>query len=176
MPRFPIAILALLLSLLPLPAAAQVTLSFHSFSGSWLIGRYPHTFIVLEGALDETGAPVFENYGFSAVTASPAVLSGSVRGKIHIEPEKYVRSTNRHFSVPVTDAQYHAIIAEMRLWRDAPGRSYNLDQKNCVHFVARVAALVGLNAEVPQTMVRRPKRWLNFLTRINPQLGAKEIP
>jgi hypothetical protein len=41
--------------------------------------------------------------------------------------------------------------------------------------VARIAELVGLKVDVPQTMVRRPKLWLNLITRMNPQLGAREI-
>ena len=36
-------------------------------------------------------------------------------------------------------------------------------------------AMVGLKADVPQNMVRRPKLWLNLVTRLNPQLGAREI-
>lgn len=37
------------------PAAAQVQVSFHSFNGSVLFGRYPHTFVVFEGTLESTG-------------------------------------------------------------------------------------------------------------------------
>ena len=56
--------LAMLLALVALAcsagAAAEVRMSFHSFNGSVLFGRYPHAFIVLEGTLEETGAPVQE--------------------------------------------------------------------------------------------------------------------
>lgn len=166
---------ALLAALAAHPAAAQVMLSFHSFNGSMLGGRYPHTFIVLEGTLEESGQPVNENYGYTAVSATPDVLMGDVRGTIMIEQPRYIRTTNRHFTVPVSDAQYHAIVAEMRAWRDAPGRAYNLDRRNCVHFVARIAELAGLTVQVPQNLVRRPKAWLNLLSRINPRLGAAEI-
>ena len=40
---------------------------------------------------------------------------------------------------------------------------------------ARIAAMVGLSVNVPQNLVRRPKAWLNLITRINPQLGVREI-
>ena len=157
------------------PACAQVRLSFHSFNGSSLFGRFPHTFIELEGTLDETGQPVHENYGYTAVSTAEALLGGDARGTIMIEKPKYLSSTNRHFTVPVSDAQYHAIESEMRAWRDAPGKAYNLSRHNCVHFVARIAELVGLRVEVPQALVKRPKAWLNLITRLNPQLGAREV-
>src|SRR5262245_9343827 len=170
-----VALLALVLLALAQPALAQVRVSFHSFNGSMMGGRYPHTFIVLEGTLDATGQVINENYGYTAVSASPAVLMGNVAGTIMIEKAKYVTSTNNHFTVPISDAQYHAIIAEVRAWRDAPGRSYSLDHHNCVHFVARIAEIAGLRADVPQNLVRKPKAWLNYVTRLNPQLGASEI-
>lgn len=48
------------------PALAEVQIHFHSFNGSVVAGRYPHTFIVLEGTLEATGQVINENYGFSA--------------------------------------------------------------------------------------------------------------
>ena len=74
----------------------------------------------------------------------------------------------------VADAA-HAVIAEVQAWKSAPGKTYNLDHNNCVHFVAKIASLVGIRVEVPQEMVRKPKAWLNYITRMNPQLGAREI-
>lgn len=174
--RFLAAFVAFVSLTLPQLAQAQVRVSFQSFNGSWMVGRYPHTFVVLQGTLDSTGAAINENYGYTAKHATPAVLSGPVEGMIYIEEPKYISSTNHHFTVPISDALYHRIVEEMRTWRDAPGKTYSLDHHNCVHFVARIAELVGLKADVPQTMVRRPKMWLNYVTRNNPQLGAKEIP
>lgn len=169
------ALVALVLLALAQPAFAQVRLSFHSFNGSMMGGRYPHTFIVLRGTLDETGQAVDENYGYTAVSVGPGILMGNVAGTIMIEKPKYIASTNVHFTVPISDAQYHAIVAEMRAWRDAPGKAYNLDRHNCVHFIARIAEMVGLRADVPPDLVRKPKAWLNYVTRQNPQLGAREI-
>ena len=175
MTRFLAAFLCACLALLADPAAAQVRLSFHSFNGSVLWGRYPHTFIVMDGTLDATGQRVAENYGYTAVNANAAVLRGNVRGTVWSEDAKYIAGTNRHFSVAISDAQYHAIEAEVARWRTDPGQSYSLDHNNCVHFVARIAAMVGLAVQVPQAMVRRPKAWLNLMTRLNPQLGAREV-
>lgn len=169
------ALVAFLLLVTAQPAFAQVHLSFHSFNGSMVGGRYPHTFIVLRGTLEETGQAIDENYGYTAVSVGPAMLAGNVAGTIMVEKPKYVQSTNTHFTVPISDAQYHAIIAEMRAWRDAPGKAYSLAHHNCVHFVARIAQIVGLRADVPQKLVRKPKAWLNYVTRLNPQIGAREV-
>lgn len=168
--------IALLLSIIPLPALAAVTISFHSFNGSYLGGRYPHAFIVLEGTLESDGRRINENYGYSTSAGALAALNGNVRGIIQVEQPRYITSTNRHFSLTISDAQYHAIIAEVNAWRDTPDqRRYNLDTRNCIHFVARIATMVGISAPVPRNMVRRPKRWLNYVTGLNPQLGARPI-
>jgi hypothetical protein len=175
MHRFLAVFLFLLAAALPATAFAQVTLAFHSFNGSYLGGRYPHAFIVLDGTL-ANGTRVHENYGYSTSASALSALSGPVPGIIQVEKEKYIASTNRHFVVPITDAQYREIVAEVSAWKDAPGQKrYLLDQRNCVHFVARIAQIVGLKSDVPQKMVRRPKLWLNLITRLNPHLGAKEI-
>jgi hypothetical protein len=161
--------------LLPLPAAAQVLLSFQSFNGSMFGGRFPHTFVVLEGTLDATGAKVFENYGYSAKSVSPAVLTGPVEAIVMSEKPKYVTSTNRHFTVPISDATYWAIRAEVARWRDAPGKTYRLDENNCIHFVGRIAELAGIKVDYPKKLIRKPKAWLNHIAALNPQLEAKAI-
>lgn len=166
---------ALLLALVAAPAWAQVLLSFHSFNGSMLGGRFPHTFIVLEGTLEASGAPVRENYGYTAAKAGPAVLSGPVRHAILVEKPRYLTTTNRHFTVPVSDATYHRIRDEVARWRDEPGNAYRLDEHNCIHFVGRMAEIAGLKVDYPRRLIRRPKAWLNHITMLNPQLGAKVI-
>lgn len=156
-------------------AHAEVRVHFHSFDGSVLIGRYPHTFVVLDGTLEATGEPVSANYGFSAKKITPAVLNGPVKHKIVIEPQKYVHSTNRHFSIAISDAQYRSIVAEVEAWRNAPGNFYDLEERNCIHFVGRIASLLGVTVEYPESMLRRPKKWLNHLISLNPQLKARQI-
>jgi hypothetical protein len=168
-----ICLFALLLT--PLPAAAQVMLSFQSFNGSMFGGRFPHTFVVLQGTLEATGAKVNENYGYSAKSATPAVLAGPVQAIVMTEPPKYVTSTNRHFTVSISDSTYWAIRAEVAKWRDAPGKQYRLDQHNCIHFVGRIAELAGIRVDFPKALIRKTKAWLNYITGLNPQLGAKPI-
>ncbi|KWV91648.1 hypothetical protein [Erythrobacter sp. YT30] len=156
-------------------AFAAVKIHFHSFNGSVLFGRYPHAFIVLEGTLESTGETISENYGFTAKKVSPAILNGPVYHDISIEKPKYLKKTNRHFSLTLTDAQYRQIVAEMNKWKNAPGKFYDLDKRNCIHFVGRMAEIVGLKIEYPDKMLRRPKKWLNHITSLNPKLGAKTI-
>ena len=175
MGRLFITILAMLSLGWATPALADVQLSFHSFNGSVLFGRYPHTFVVLEGTLEETGQVVNENFGFTAKKVSTAILRGPVEHDILIEEPKYIAKTNRHFTITISDAQYQQVMAEMRAWRDAPGKYYDLDTRNCIHFVGEIARKMGLKVEYPKKMLRRPKKWLNHITELNPQLGASRI-
>jgi len=168
-------LLAIILSGWAKPALADVQLSFHSFNGSVLFGRYPHTFIVFEGELEETGEAISENYGFTARKVSPKILSGAVAHDVSVEEPKYIQKTNRHFTVTITDDQYREAIALMRAWRDAPGKHYDLKTRNCIHFVGEIARIAGLTIEYPQDLLRRPKKWLNYITKLNPHLGAAVI-
>ena len=156
------------------PAQAAVQVSFHSFSGS-VFGRYPHAFVVFEGTLDESGQAIKENWGFSATVAGPSVLMGPVKHGMYTEKDKYIRSTNRHFTVTVSDATYWRMRKEVEAWRDAPGKYYDLDTRNCIHFVGRIAELGGLRVDYPQSMLRHPKDWLNHIAALNPQLGAAPV-
>ena len=164
------ALLACLLVAAPVQAA--VTVHFHSFNGSVLFGRFPHTFLVFEGTLDGTGQVISENFGFTAKSTTQAI-SGPAEHDIMVEEPAQIRRTNRHFSVVLTDAQYRLLREEVETWRNQPGRYYNLDTRNCVHFVARLGELLGIQADVPANMVRRPRAWLNHVVRQNPQLGGR---
>ncbi len=175
MKRFFVHILALIALVWSGPALADVQIHFHSFNGSVLFGRYPHTFIVLDGELESTGEAVNENYGFTAKKVSPAILNGPVFHDISVEKPKYLKKTNRHFTLTITDAQYRRIVAEVNAWRNAPGKYYDLDNRNCIHFVGEMAKILGLKVEYPENMLRRPKKWLNHIAAMNPQLGAKRI-
>ncbi|MDJ0641617.1 MAG: hypothetical protein QNJ15_02265 [Erythrobacter sp.] len=175
MKRLLVHLLALLALVWSGPALADVQIHFHSFNGSVLFGRYPHTFIVLEGELESTGETVNENYGFSARKVTPAILSGPVEHMVLAESEKNVKKTNRHFTITITDAQYHRIIKEVRAWQNAPGKYYDLEKRNCIHFVGEMAKILGLKVDYPKKMLRRPKKWLNHVAAMNPQLGASAI-
>ncbi|MGB3795713.1 MAG: hypothetical protein WA957_05360 [Alteraurantiacibacter sp.] len=156
------------------PAQADVEVRFHSFNGSVLWGRYPHTFVVFDGVLED-GTRVYENYGFSARNTMEAISSDPAEHMILTETQDTIADTNRHFSVTVSDREYRRMLATVLAWRDYPGKYYDLDENNCIHFVAALARAAGLEADVPEDYLRRPKAWLNYITRKNPQLGAAEI-
>lgn len=164
------ALLALAAALIALPAHAEVLAHFHSFNGSVLFGRYPHTFVVFEGRLDDTGEQIDENWGFSAKTSSIAVLRGPVEHMMLSEEPKTIAKTNRHFTLRLSDAEYRRLRREVNVWHDAPGKFYDLDSRNCIHFVGRLAQLAGLRVDYPENLLRRPKAWLEHITELNPQL------
>lgn len=173
--RFSLLFLALLLIGAPRPVAAQVTLSFYSYSGSVILpGGYPHAYIRLEGTEDHTGEKVLKIFGFTPESTYQAALKGNVRGYVHeIIPRLLAgKKNNRHFSVILSDAQYHQVLAEVEKWRSS---TYNLGSRNCLHFVAAIARLVGIDAVVPDNLTRKPKAWLNFVGRRNPQLNATQF-
>lgn len=165
---------AVVLLVFSTPAQAHVTLAMHSFNGSMLWGRYPHAFIVLQGTLERDGRVINENYGFTASKVSTDLLSKNVRGLLETEKQKYVTSTNVHFKIKISDAVYDQIEAELPRWRDvAPNKTYNLNTNNCVHFVARIAAIAGYPLAVPADLVKKPRAYLNLFARQYPELGSK---
>jgi len=163
------------LLLLPATVQARVDVSFQSFNGSMFFGRYPHTFVVFDGRLDDTGQAVHENFGFSALHATPAILHGPVQQTILVEEERYITSTNRHFTVTVSDATYRRMRAEVEAWRNAPPPYYDLDSRNCIHFVGRMAQLAGLRVDYPRKLLRKPRAWLNHVAELNPQIAAQRF-
>lgn len=168
--------LAALLALVSASAAlAEVRVTFHSFNGSMPFGRFPHAFVSFDGTLDATGERIRENFGWSAKTIGPAVLSGPVHGIILVEKDKWLTKTNRHFTIAVTDAQYRRLRAEVEAFRTHPGKYYSLELRNCIHFVGRMAELLGLKVEYPPSMMRKPRQWLNHIGDLNPQLGARKF-
>lgn len=157
------------------PAAAKVAVEFHSFNGSVFFGRYPHTFVLFKGTLDDTGTKIDENFGFTAKHVTPAVLTGPVEGEIWVEEPKWIAKTNTHFTVTVDDATYRKMRAEVDFWGNHPGKFYDLDTNNCIHFVGKIAQMAGLKVDYPKKLLRKPRAWLNHISALNPQLHAKPI-
>lgn len=153
-------------------AYAAVTITFYSHDfGS----HFPHAFIVLKGNVDSTGEAVDTNYGFTAVNLSPSILFGSVKGKIETSKAKYVASSDPHFSITLSDAQYGQVVAKMEEWRDRPQKSYSLNKRNCVHFVAEVAQLLGLNTNAKSKYFKKPKTFLREVKTLNPGVGLAAL-
>lgn len=155
--------------LLPQAAAAQITVHFYSHE---LGNNFPHAFLVVEGRPQAGGASVDASYGFTAKAVTPAILMGSVAG--HVEPAKpdYIRRSDRKFSLALSDAQYAALMAVVNRWRALPGKSYNLNTRNCTHFIGEAAAAIGLKVVFDKALLKRPRSFLENVIRLNPGLAA----
>jgi hypothetical protein len=168
--------LAILLMALSIPgtAHAEVNVSFQSFNGSLFFGRYPHTFVIFEGRL-ASGQIVSSNFGFSAAKATPAVLTGAVKHMVMTEEPKWIAKTNRHFTITVSDPVYFRMMDEVAAWRNAPGKYYHLDNRNCIHFVGAILQLAGVKVDYPKNLLRKPRGWLNHIGLLNPHLNARQF-
>ena len=164
-------LLAALVLLGASPAAAAVEIAFYSRE---LGTRFPHAFVTLKGTPDRGGAPVDTNWGFSATAISPAILMGAVKGAVYSESAGYISGSNRHFRLTLSDAEYDAVVATVQKWRDLKQPSYNLNGQNCVHFVADVAATLGMAADKTGKLMKKPTSYLASLTAANrPWLDAR---
>ena len=152
------------------PASAAVEIAFYSreLGGN----NFPHAFVRLRGTIDATGAPVDTAYGFTARSVTPALLFGSVAGEVIVETPRQIARSDRQFAVILTDRQYGAVLAVVERWRNRPQPSYNLNRRNCIHFVAELAAAIGLRVDYPRELMRRPRSYLQHVRSLNPQLAA----
>ena len=160
--------LLLLCAGLAAPARAEVVVSFYSHDFG---DRFPHAFIVLKGTVDATGEAVDANYGFTATSVSPAILLGSVKGKVESSKPDYIAKSDRQFDVTVDDATYARVLAKVDEWRTREQPSYSLNKRNCVHFVMELAEIVGLTVNRKSKLFKKPKSFLIEVKGLNPQLG-----
>ncbi len=149
------------------PARAEVVVSFYSHDFG---DRFPHAFIVMKGTLDATGEVVDSNYGFTAVSVSPAILLGSVKGKVESSKPDYIEKSDRQFDLTVDDATYARVMAKVTEWRDREQPSYSLNKRNCVHFVMELAEVVGLKVDRKSKLFKKPKSFLIEVRGLNPAL------
>jgi hypothetical protein len=167
MSRLSALFVALLLLLSPAQTRAEVIATFYSHDFG---DHFPHTFFTLKGTVEATGEVVDTNYGFTAKTTSPAILFGSVIGIIESKEAKYIEDSNPHFTLKLGDAQYQSLIAHVEKWRDIPGKSYNLNKQNCVHFVMEAAELLGLTVNRKSKLFKKPKSFVLEMMTLNPHL------
>lgn len=158
-PRSVLASLAALFWLASaLPAQAAVTMTFwsHEFGNS-----FPHTFFTLRGIPDRGGAPVDVNYGFTARSISPAILMGTVKGRMDSVKRGYMEGSDAQFALTLTDAQYDQVVALTREWNEVGGDArYNLNKRNCVHFVQEAARRIGLTGLDHPSLMKKPRSFL----------------
>jgi hypothetical protein len=161
---------AAMLALLPLPAQAAVELTFYTRD---LGTQFPHAFVTLVGTPDRGGERIDTNYGFTATAVTPALLFGAVRGRVEAVGDGYVRASDAHFSVTLTDSELDRVMAAAERWRTMDQPSYHLKRRNCVHFIADMAAAIGMTAETPRNLMRRPRAFAESLIRANRQWLAQ---
>lgn len=147
------------------PAAAAVTITFYSHE---LGSSFPHAFVTMAGAPDRGGAATDADFGFTAKTVSPAILWGKVSGEVvSNHGASYIRGSNRHFSLTLSDAEYDQLMATIARWRSLPQPSYDLGSRNCVHFVADLARSIGMTVDTPPKLMKKPRSYLEHLTEQN---------
>ena len=158
----------LLLILLPAPAYAAVEISFYSHEFG---ANFPHAFVVLAGADQRSGQRIDANYGFTATHISPAILFGAVKGEVFsrdsVKDAQYLASSDRHFSFELSDDEYDAVMATVEKWRAAKQPSYDLNRSNCVHFVAELAARLGMTVATPKALMKKPRSFIESVTAAN---------
>ena len=160
-------LIALIVSVVSASAHAEVAATFYSHDFG---DHFPHALVKLNGTVDSTGEVVDTNYGFTAVNTTPAILWGPVKGMIESKEAKYIADSNAHFTLKLTDAQYRQIMAMVEEWRTIPGKSYNLNSRNCVHFAMEAAALLGLKVDRKSKFFKKPKSFLLEVMKLNPGL------
>ncbi|MEO7827469.1 MAG: hypothetical protein ABIR60_10045 [Allosphingosinicella sp.] len=164
LPRLIAFLAAALFALTAAPGWAAVSITFYSKE---LGATFPHAFVILEGTPDRGGARIEEDYGFTAKTVSPAILWGKVGGEVVTDNSvNYVKGSDRHFTVALTDSEYDKVTATIARWRAAKQPSYDLDRHNCVHFVADLAVAAGMSADTTKLM-KKPRSFLIGLTERN---------
>ena len=157
-------LVAAMFALLPLPAQAAVELTFYTRD---LGTQFPHAFVTLVGTPDRGGERIDTNYGFTATAVTPALLWGAVRGRVEAVGDGYVRASDGHFVVTLSDSEFDRVMAAAERWRTMDQPSYHLKRRNCVHFIADMAAAIGMTAETPRNLMRRPRAFAESLIRAN---------
>ncbi len=146
------------------PAQAAVTITFWSQE----FGRsFPHAFFTFAGTPDAGGPAADGNYGFTAKAVTPALLAGSVPGRIDRPTPAYLGRSNAHFSVVLTDAQYAAVRSLIDEWGANGDSHYNLNRRNCVHFVAEAARRSGLTVVEDRKLMKKPRSFTQAMERAN---------
>jgi len=156
---------ALLLLLTALPAQAAVTIAFWSHE---LGNSFPHAFFTLRGVPDAGGVAVDVTYGFTPKRISPAILFGTVPGRIDIAKPGYVAGSDVQFSVVLSDAQYADLLRLVAEWSpDTGDASYRLNTRNCVHFVQEAARRAGLTRITFPALMKKPRSYLKAVAAAN---------
>jgi hypothetical protein len=162
---------ALLWLVVAVPAQAAVTITFWSHD---LGSSFPHAFFTMRGTPDAGGDPIDLSFGFTAKTVSPALLFGSVPGKVERPTVSYMDGSDAQFAVVLTDAQYAGELALIQAWDETRGGDshYNLNNRNCIHFVKEAARVAGLADLDQPDLMKKPRTYLQTIAAANGNLVA----
>lgn len=151
---------------LSLPAHAGMTISFWSHD---MDKNFPHTFITTHGT-DAQGRSVDANYGFTATSLTPALLWGSVNGKMEDLSPGYIQRSQKRFTMAISQEDYDRVMAVVHKWKALKGKSYNLNTRNCIHFVGEVGIALGLKVSWEKALMKKPRSFLDKVMALNPFL------
>lgn len=162
-------LLILLAFLVGSPAHAAVELAFysHELTSEGTDIDFPHAFITVKGTRDAGGKPIDANYGFTATKISVAILAGAVKGAILSADPAYVAKSRHHLALRLTDAQFASVQTAYARWKSVRGKSYDLETRNCVHFVDALAKAAGLSVPNDVSLMKRPSAYLDALAARN---------
>ena len=106
----------------------------------------------------------------SILALLPAILAAPAEG--HVNPIKAadIAGGSLHFSMVLSDAEYAAVMAKVAEWKALPQPSYRLRERNCIHFVADIAAVLGLDAAMVRGLELKPHGFLDSVRDRNAQL------
>lgn len=145
---------------------AEVAVTFYSHD----FGKnFPHAFFMAKGKL-ANGSVVDTGYGFTAVNVSPGILFGSVKGHVKAPTSPYVASSNRHFTVTLSDAKYNELLQMVNKWQNLPQNSYSLNKRNCVHFVNDAIITLGYKTNLQSANWKKPRSFMEEVMKLNPSL------
>ncbi len=157
----------------PKVARADVIIGFYSHDMEALGMRaFPHAFFTVKGTLARGGPPIDTNYGFTPRSTDAALFSSATQGDVETKDTAYVARSHRHFSVTVSDATYDRLMAMVATWRARGPKGYSLSYANCVHFAGQAAIVAGLNVSFPQSLMKKPKAFLDAVFRSNAAMFA----
>lgn len=143
-------------------ARAQVTATYYSMDFG---ENFPHAFVHLTGTRDD-GTPVDQFLGFSAKVVTPQILLSSVGGEVIRRTPKFLDVSEPRFALILTDQQYTDILRLADDWEENRLK-YNLNNRNCIHFVADTIQLIGLKVNWDSEYFKKPKGFLREVSRIN---------
>jgi hypothetical protein len=153
---------AALLGLSPAAARAEIEVAFWTRE---LGLELPHAFITIKGIVD--GKAVEESYGFTPKAITPAILWGPVPGRIDLTTKGYMNASNKLYTVTVADAVLPRLRDLVLRYNAKPGSIYRMNERNCVHFVAEAAGIVGFRLPDGKGLMKRPTSYLMAVAAAN---------